>query len=291
MATRYTRKDFLERLRGEVGRGKPLVMTGAGNGIAAKFIEKGGVDILGVYNTGYLRMQGYGSLAGMLPIADANEMVYTMGRREVLPQVKEVPVIAGLNGVDPLRDMRLFLEDCRRIGYSGVHNFPTVAWFDGEFRKTLEGTGLGYQHEIDMLVTARELDMLAIGYAFNEQDCERLMKEAMPDIFIFHAGITRGGSTGYAGGSDIADTAERSQRHYEIARKIKPDVILLAHGAALVNPEDAQYMLDHTDCHGVQLGSSIERMAIEKPLEERSAAFKSIRFTGHGNGNLRRQKG
>jgi predicted TIM-barrel enzyme len=227
----------------------------------------------------------------MLPIADANEMVYTMGRREVLPQVKEVPVIAGLNGVDPLRDMRLFLEDCRRIGYSGVHNFPTVAWFDGEFRKTLEGTGLGYQHEIDMLVTARELDMLAIGYAFNEQDCERLMKEAMPDIFIFHAGITRGGSTGYAGGSDIADTAERSQRHYEIARKIKPDVILLAHGAALVNPEDAQYMLDHTDCHGVQLGSSIERMAIEKPLEERSAAFKSIRFTGHGNGPLRRQKG
>ena len=287
MAKRYSRKEFLDRLRAEIARGKPLVMTGAGNGIAAKFIERGGVDILGVYNTGYLRMQGYGSLAGMLPIADANDMVYTMGRREVLPQVKEVPVIAGLNGVDPLRDMRLFLEDCRRIGYSGVHNFPTVAWFDGEFRKTLEGTGLGYQHEINMLVTARELDMLAIGYAFNEQDCERLMREAMPDIFIFHAGITRGGSTGYAGGSDIADTASRSQRHYEIAKKIKPDVILLAHGAALVNPEDAQYMLDHTDCHGVQLGSSIERMAIEKPLEERSAAFKSIRFPGHGRGSGR----
>jgi predicted TIM-barrel enzyme len=287
MAKRYSRKEFLDRLRAEIARGKPLVMTGAGNGIAAKFIERGGVDILGVYNTGYLRMQGYGSLAGMLPIADANDMVYTMGRREVLPQVKEVPVIAGLNGVDPLRDMRLFLEDCRRIGYSGVHNFPTVAWFDGEFRKTLEGTGLGYQHEIDMLVTARELDMLAIGYAFNEQDCERLMREAMPDIFIFHAGITRGGSTGYAGGSDIADTASRSQRHYEIAKKIKPDVILLAHGAALVNPEDAQYMLDHTDCHGVQLGSSIERMAIEKPLEERSAAFKSIRFPGRGRGSGR----
>lgn len=287
MAKRYSRNEFLDRLRAEIARGKPLVMTGAGNGIAAKFIERGGVDILGVYNTGYLRMQGYGSLAGMLPIADANDMVYTMGRREVLPQVKEVPVIAGLNGVDPLRDMRLFLEDCRRIGFSGVHNFPTVAWFDGEFRKTLEGTGLGYQHEIDMLVTARELDMLALGYAFNEQDCERLMKEAMPDIFIFHAGITRGGATGYAGGSDIADTASRSQRHYEIAKRIKPDVILLAHGAALVNPEDAQYMLDHTDCHGVQLGSSIERMAIEKPLEERSAAFKSIRFPGRGRGSGR----
>jgi predicted TIM-barrel enzyme len=290
MAKRYTRKEFLDRLRAEISKGRPLVMTGAGNGIAAKFIERGGVDILGVYNTGYLRMQGYGSLAGMLPIADANEMVYTMGRREVLPQVKEVPVVAGLNGVDPLRDMRLFLEDCRRIGFSGVHNFPTVAWFDGEFRRTLEGTGLGYQHEIDMLVIARELDMLAIGYAFNEEDCERLMKEAMPDIFIFHAGITRGGSTGYAGGSDIADTAKRSQRHYEIAKRIKPDVILLAHGAALVNPEDAQYMLDHTDCHGVQLGSSIERMAIEKPLEERSAAFKSVRFPARGGAPGRRME-
>ncbi len=284
MARRYTRGQFLERLQAEIARGKPLLMTGAGNGIAAKFIERGGVDILGVYNTGYLRMQGYGSLAGMLPIADANETVYTMGRREVLPQVKEVPVVAGLNGVDPLRDMRLFLEDCRRIGFSGVHNFPTVAWFDGQFRKTLEGTGLGYGHEICMLVTARELDMLTIGYAFNEQDCERLMREAAPDIFIFHAGITRGGSTGYAGGGGIEETAGRSQRHYELARKIKPDVILLAHGAALVDPADAQYMLDHTDCHGVQLGSSIERMAIENPLQERTAAFKAVRFARRHGG-------
>jgi predicted TIM-barrel enzyme len=278
MAKRYSRQAFLDRLWGEIKRSKPLVMTGAGNGIAAKFIERGGVDILGVYNTGYFRMQGYGSLAGMLPMADANEMVFQMGRREVLPQVKEVPVIAGLNGVDVLRDMRLFLEECRRIGFSGVHNFPTVAWFDGEFRRTLEATGLGYQLELDMLNMARELDMLTIGYAFNEVDAETLMRQAAPDIFIFHAGITRGGSTGYAGSSSIAEMAARSQAHYELAKKIKPDVILLAHGAALVNPEDAQYMLDHTDCHGVQLGSSIERMAIEQPLQERAAAFKDIHF-------------
>jgi predicted TIM-barrel enzyme len=278
MAKRYSRQEFLDRLWGGIKRGKPLVMTGAGNGIAAKFIERGGVDILGVYNTGYFRMQGYGSLAGMLPMADANEMVYQVGRREVLPQVKEVPVIAGLNGVDVLRDMRLFLEDIRHIGFSGVHNFPTVAWFDGEFRKTLEGTGLGYQMEIDMLNMARELDMLTIGYAFNAEDTERLIQEAAPDIYIFHAGITRGGTTGYAGGRSLEEMAERTQAMYEMARKIKPDLILLAHGAALVNPEDGQYMLDHTDCHGVQLGSSIERMAIEVPLQERAAAFKNVRF-------------
>jgi predicted TIM-barrel enzyme len=278
MAKRYSRQAFLDRLWGEIKRGRPLVMTGAGNGIAAKFIERGGIDILGVYNTGYFRMQGYGSLAGMLPMADANEMVYQIGKREVLPQVKETPVIAGLNGVDVLRDMRIFLEDIRHIGFSGVHNFPTVAWFDGEFRKTLERTGLGYEHEINMLNIARELDLLTIGYAFNEEDAKRLMEQAAPDIFIFHAGITRGGTTGYAEGRSLEEMAERTQKHYDIARRIKPDVILLAHGAALVNPEDGQYMLDHTGCHGVQLGSSIERMAVEVPLQERAAAFKEIYF-------------
>jgi predicted TIM-barrel enzyme len=278
MARRYTRQEFLDRLWAEIRRGKPLVMTGAGNGIAAKFIERGLVDILGVYNTGYFRMQGYGSLAGMLPMADANEMVYQMGKREVLPQVKEVPVVAGLNGVDVLRDMRLFLEEIRHIGFSGVHNFPTVAWFDGEFRKTLEGTGLGYALELEMLNIAQDLDMLTIGYAFNEADTEQLMREAAPDVYIFHAGITRGGSTGYGAGRSLEEMAERTQAHFEIARKIKPEVILLAHGAALVNPEDAQFMLDHTDCHGVQLGSSIERMAIEVPLQERAATFKQVHF-------------
>jgi len=281
MAKRYTRQEFLDRLWSEIKRGRPLVMTGAGNGIAAKFIERGGVDIIGVYNTGYFRMQGYGSLAGMLPMADANEMVYQMGRREVLPQVKEVPVIAGINGVDVLRDMRLFLEDIRRIGFSGVHNFPTVAWFDGEFRRTLEATGLGYQHEIDMLNIAHELDMLTVGYAFNEEDTVRLIEGANPDIYIFHAGITRGGSTGYEGGSSLEEMARRTQAMYKIAKRLKPDIILLAHGAALVNPEDAQYLIEHTDCHGVQLGSSIERMAIEVPLQERAAAFKATHFPEH----------
>ena len=278
MAKRYSRKDFLARLREEIGRGRPLVMTGAGNGIAAKFIEQGGVDIIGVYNTGYFRMQGYGSLAGMLPMADANEMVYRIGRREVLPQVQKTPVIAGINGVDVLRDMSVFLEDLGRAGFSGVHNFPTVGWFDGEFRNTLEKTGLGYGMEIEMLKTAKKRDLLSIGYAFNTEDAEILMKQAAPDIFIYHAGITRGGSTGYEESSSLEDMARRSQEHYNIAKRIKSDVILLAHGASLVNPQDAQYMLDHTDCHGVQLGSSIERMAIEAPLKQRAESFKRIRF-------------
>ena len=184
-----------------------------------------------------------------------------------------------MNGVDVLRDMRLFLEDLRHIGFSGVHNFPTVAWFDGEFRRTLEGTGLGYGMELEMLHIARELDLLTIGYAFNEEDTERLMTEAAPDIFIFHAGITRGGSTGYAGGSAIEETATRTQRHYDIATADQ----------ARRDPAGARRRAGESrrtrstcsitpDCHGVQLGSSIERMAIEVPLQERAAAFKQVHF-------------
>ena len=278
MAARYARAECLRRLRAEIGAGRGLVMTGAGNGIAAKFIERGKVDLIGVYNTGYFRMQGLGSLAGMLPILDANELVFRTAEREVLPQVQATPVIVGVNGVDPLRDMRRFLDELKRIGVSGVHNFPTVAWFDGSFRRSLEATGLGYGHELAMLNHARAIDMLTIGYAFNEEDTRRLMREAAPDIYIFHAGITGGGSTGDAGAATLEDTAQRSEHHFAVAQALKPDVILLAHGAAIVAPADGQYMLDHTRCHGVQLGSSIERMAIERPLEERAAAFKAGRI-------------
>ena len=280
MALRYSRETCLTRLRTQIEAGRAIVMTGAGNGLAAKFIERGGVDLIGIYNTGYFRMQGYGSLAGMLPILDANKVVFRTAEREVLPQVRTTPVVAGVNGVDPLRDLPRFLVDLARIGISGVHNFPTVAWFDGNFRRSLEATGLGYGRELEMLRTARDLDLLTVGYAFNAEDVVRLMEDAAPDIFIFHAGITAGGATGDAGATSLAETAARSEIHFELARKIRPEVILLAHGAAIVDPEHAQYMVDHTGCHGVQLGSSIERLAVEGPIEARAAAFKATRLPG-----------
>lgn len=278
MAVQYSREAFLARLRAEIARGRPLLMTGAGSGICGKFIERGGADIIGVYNTGYFRMQGYGSLAGMLPIADANGLVLRMGEREVLPQVHTTPVIAGLNGVDVTRDMRRFLVRIKDAGFSGIHNFPTVGWFEGDFRATLEGTGLGFQLEVDMLRWAHELDLLTTGYAFRPAEVAQVVGEADVDIFIFHAGITAGGSTGYARGHSLDEMVARTQQHFDLARAIKPEVILLAHGAALVSPEDAQYILDHTNADGVQLGSSIERLAMERPLQERTEQFKSARF-------------
>ena len=152
-----------------------------------------------------------------------------------------------------------------------------LRFFEGSFRETLEATGFGYQTEIEMLKAAHELDMLSIGYAFNEEETERLIKEADVDIYIFHAGITRGGSTGYSKGRSLEEMAQKTQQMYDTAKRIKPDVILLAHGSALASPKDAQYLLDHTDAHGIQLGSAIERLAIEEPLRQRTEAFKKVK--------------
>jgi len=274
----YSREEVLERLQEQISLRKPIVMAGAGVGIAAKFLELGGADLIGVYNSGYFRMHGYGSLAGMLPIGDANGLVYEMGAREILPRVDETPVIAGLCGVDITRDMRLFLKQIKEIGFSGVHNFPTVSWFQGDFRRTLEATGFTYQMEIDMLKRSKELDMLTIGYAFTARETQRLVRDGDVDIFIFHAGITRGGSTGVSKARSLREMAEKSQEYYDIAKKIKPDTIFLAHGASLVSPDDAEYVVNHTDAVGVQLGSAIERLAVEEPLRARTEAFKKVKM-------------
>ena len=271
---RYTRKEFLDYMNSRIANRDPILMSGVGNGLSAKFMEKGGIDILGVYNSCKYRINGYGSLAGMLPVGNANEVVYHMGERDILPQVKEVPVIAGVNLNDCTMDIRAYLESIARLGFCGVHNFPTVAWFDGVFRETLEATGLGFDVEIEGFKIAKEAGLVTFGYAFNKEDTRKMMNEAQVDVFVFHAGITKGGTTGVADVESIEETARRSQECYDIARAAKSDVILLAHGAALAEPKDARFMMEHTDAAGIQVGSAIERLAIEAPLYERTRAFK-----------------
>jgi len=271
---RYTREQFLCYLNEKITDKDPILMSGVGNGLSAKFMEKGGIDIIGVYNSCKYRINGYGSLAGMLPLGNANELVYEMGTRDILPQVKKVPVIAGTNLNDCTMDMRLYLESLVEAGFCGIHNFPTVAWFDGVFRETLEATGLGFGVEIENFKIAKEVGLVTFGYAFNKEDTKDMMSKAQVDVFVFHAGITKGGTTGVTEVETIEETARRSQECYDIAREAKKDVILLAHGAALADPEDARFMMQHTDASGIQLGSAIERLAIEVPLYERTKAFK-----------------
>jgi len=278
MAPRYTRDEILARLRGQIDEGKPLFMASCGSGLVAKFLEKAGCDMAGVYNTVKLRTYGACSMMGMWPVSDANGLMFEYASGEIMPLIREMPVFAGVNANDPTRDLDLFLEDLKRIGIVGVNNFPTVGLVDGNFRNVLEHTGITYRKEIDMLKKAREAGMVSIAYAFNAEETERVVKGASPDVFIFHAGTTIGGSVGFDHPDTVEDTARRTQEMYDIARSVKDDIILLTHGAALSTPEDGQYILDHTNGHGLQTGSATERIPLEKAVYDTARGFKSLKM-------------
>src|SRR6058998_1470763 len=155
----FTRQQCLSRLRASVTAGRPIIGGGAGTGLSAKCAEAGGIDLIIIYNSGRYRMAGRGSLAGLMPYGDANQIVMDMAR-EVLPIVKNTPVLAGVCGTDPFRIMKLFLRDVKAAGFSGVQNFPTVGLIDGVFRQNLEETDMGFDREVEMIATAHELDLL-----------------------------------------------------------------------------------------------------------------------------------
>lgn len=211
MPRRLNRADVIERLWKEIKARRSLFMASAGSGIVAKFLEKAGCDMAGVYNAVKLRAGGAGSMTGLWPVSDANGLMFEYASREIMPVVKTMPIMAGVNANDPTRDIPVFLEDLKRIGIVGVNNFPTVGHIDGNFRNVLEHTGITYDNEIQLLKTAGEMDMVTVAYAFNPIETERIVKGSDPDIFIFHAGVTIGGSIGYDHPDTIEDTAKRTQ--------------------------------------------------------------------------------
>src|SRR5512139_3009393 len=189
-----TREDALKRLRAQGAAGKPIVGCGAGTGISAKFAEAGGADMIIIYNSGRYRMAGRGSLAGLMPYGDANGIVVEMAA-EVLPIVKNTPVLAGVCGTDPFRLMPVFLKQLKEIGFSGVQNFPTVGLIDGSFRLNLEAMGMGYDKEIETIRLAHVLDLFTSPYVFDE-DQAKAMAEAGADQLVAHMGLTTAGSIG-----------------------------------------------------------------------------------------------
>ena len=275
MAKQYTKKQVLDRLKKVISEGKPVVIAGAGTGISGKFAEKGGADLIGVYNSGLYRMDGNGSLAGLMPYGNANQIVIDLAHR-VFPQIKEVPMIAGICGTDPTREMRPYLKGLLDLGFSAVMNFPTVGLIDGRFRKELEDTGMGYSKEIDTLKTASELGLFTLGYAFNEEEAAMVGKAGM-DVLICHMGLTTGGAIGskYSENISLADAAALVNRMAEAAQKGNPDILIFAHGGPISSPKDTEYIYQHTVSVGFLGASSIERIPIEIPLTEAVKDFKN----------------
>ncbi len=273
----FAREEILERLRAKVAAGKPIIGGGAGTGISAKMSEAGGIDLLVIYNSGRFRMGGRGSLSGMMPYGDANGIVMDMAR-EVIPVVKQTPVLAGVCGTDPFRVMKLFLREVDAAGFSGVQNFPTVGLIDGTFRQNLEETGMGYGHEVDMIAQAHALGILTTPYAFNEEEAAAMAK-AGADILIPHMGLTTKGSIGAETALTLEQAAQRVQALHDAARRVRSDILVLCHGGPIAEPADAQYILDHTEgIVGFYGASSMERLPVEPGIENRVREFTGLAF-------------
>jgi predicted TIM-barrel enzyme len=273
----FTREEILARLRAQVAAGKPIIGGGAGTGISAKCAEAGGIDLLVIYNSGKFRMAGRGSLSGMMPYGDANQIVMEMAR-EVLPVVKKTPVLAGVCGTDPFRIMKLFLRDIAAAGFSGVQNFPTVGLIDGQFRQNLEETGMGFGLEVDMIRQAHEIGLLTTPYAFNP-DQARDMAKAGADVLIPHMGLTTKGSIGATTALTLDESCQRVQAMHDVAKKVNRDILVLCHGGPISEPEDAQYVLNHTSgVVGFYGASSIERLPTEVAITDCTRRFKGIQF-------------
>jgi predicted TIM-barrel enzyme len=273
---RIARKDILDRFRGMIARGEPIIGGGAGTGLSAKCEEAGGIDLIVIYNSGRYRMAGRGSLAGLLAYGNANDVVLEMAR-EVLPVVERTPVLAGVNGTDPFLVLDDFLRRLGELGFSGVQNFPTVGIIDGQFRRNLEETGMGFHHEVEMIRVAGRHDLLTTPYVFNEDEATAMAK-AGADIVVCHMGLTTGGSIGAETGLKLADCVPRIKAWTAIVRQIKPDAIVLCHGGPIATPEDARFILDACpECNGFYGASSMERLPTERALTETTRQFKNIR--------------
>ncbi len=273
----FSRQEVLARLRKTIEAGRPIIGGGAGTGISAKFEEAGGVDLMVIYNSGRFRMAGRGSLAGCMPYGDANAIVMEMAN-EVLPVVKNTPVLAGVCGTDPFRLMDLFLKQVIEAGFSGVQNFPTVGLCDGMFRKNLEETGMGYGLEVDMIRKAHELDLLTTPYAFTAEE-SRQMAEAGADVVVAHMGLTTKGAIGATTALTLEQAPAKVQGICDAAKAVNPDVIVLCHGGPISMPEDAEYVLQNTTgVHGFYGASSMERLPTEVAIKEQMEKFKAVRF-------------
>ncbi|KAM3501524.1 hypothetical protein MY11210_009350 [Beauveria gryllotalpidicola] len=276
MAPPTNRQEILANLRAQIANGKPIIGAGAGIGLSAKFIEAGGGDLVIIYNSGRFRMAGRGSLSGLMPYGNANDVVIDMAK-EVLPVVNHTPVIAGVCGTDPFLNTNHFLYQLRDLGFAGVQNFPTVGLIDGQFRANLEETGMSYDLEVDMIRAAHEMDLLTTPYVFNVEEAQK-MATAGADILVAHMGLTTSGSIGAASGKTLDESVRLIQQIRDAAVAIRPDILVLCHGGPIAAPEDASYVLGRTrGVHGFYGASSMERLPVEEAITNITKSFKGLR--------------
>ncbi len=277
MGKRIPREEIVKNLKDKVARGEPIVGCGAGTGISAKMAEAGGADLIIIYNSGRYRMAGRGSLAGLLPYGDANAIVLDMAR-EVIPVVKKTPVLAGVCGTDPFRDMEVFVKELQFVNFSGVQNFPTVGLIDGDFRANLEATGMGYDKEVEAIKIAHEMGMLTTPYVF-DADSAKAMAAAGADMLVAHVGLTTAGTIGAGVALTLDKAIEKVMLMAEAGRSVNPDVIVICHGGPFDEPDNVgKALAEMPGIAGFFGASSIERLPTERAIKEQVQTFKGLKL-------------
>ncbi|MDP6408676.1 MAG: phosphoenolpyruvate hydrolase family protein [Planctomycetota bacterium] len=283
---RTSREEILSKLAAKRAANKPIWIASAGSGLVARLLENAGVDCVNTFSGARLRANGMGTMAMLWPILDSNRQTLDYTAEDIMPALAgDAFVCACLNANDPLKDMVRVIEECRSMGVLSVSNIgPSISYVDkdSQIYRVLNQSGVTFAHEIEFLRVAKEMGMVTIGLAFDEEDSVRLVGEAQPDVFCFHAGTTKGGRVGYDSGETIEETARRTEAANEKLRALSSEVLLVAHGAAMETPEDAQFILDHTTCDGFWTGSSTERLPIEQAVSETAARFAALGFSGRG---------
>jgi predicted TIM-barrel enzyme len=274
----YTRLEVVDRLKATLAKGEPIIAAGAGTGISAKFIEKGGADLIIIYNSGRFRMSGHGSTCGLMAYGDANAVAMEIGEYEVLPTVKEIPVICGVHATDPRRRMWHWLGKVKDMGFSGVNNFPTHTIIDGHFRQVLEETGMSVQKEFEMVGLANRMDLFSIVYVATPEEAIEMAKQGA-DAIIAHVGTTVGGSIGVTSAVVSWDhTVKVTQDIIDAAKSVRKDIFTLTHGGPINTPKDVEFILSKTNADGFVGASSLERMGVEDSLTNLTREFKKVPF-------------
>ena len=277
MSSTTDRESILEELRDKVSVGRPIIGAGAGTGISAKCEEAGGVDLIVIYNSGRYRMAGRGSLSGLLPYGNANEIVVEMAR-EVLTAVEHTPILAGVCGTDPFMLRQHFLRELRDLGFAGIQNFPTVGLFDGVMRTNLEETGMSYQLEVECVAAARQLDLLTTPYVFNTDEAARMTK-AGADIVVAHMGLTTQGTIGAQTAKTLEQSAAAVQAIVDTCKSERSDVIVICHGGPIATPEDATFIFENTEgVDGFYGASSMERLPTEIAITDTVREFTELKL-------------
>lgn len=267
------KEKILRQLRTQIDSGGHIIGAAVGSGLTAKLAALGGADILFALSAGRYRIMGRSSFSSYFCYGNNNAQVMELGKREIFPIVRNVPLLFGLMATDPTIDLYGYLQTIKAAGFSGVVNFPTVALIDGKFREALEEEGTTFDREVAAIKLANHFGMFTITFVTDEHET-RQMLAAGADVICVHLGLTRGGFLGAKKYISIDDAQKSAKKIFDLCKKLKPETLRMIYAGPANTLADMKYLFCNTDCQGYIGGSTFDRIPIERAIFDTVKIFK-----------------